>query len=498
MMANNTTNITTGNQHRLMVPLQEKDIAVLLSSCVTGIIANLFVIYLIATVQRLKTVTNVFVFSICICNIMVSSVLLPMKLFMDDPPCPVYNLAYGFINLITILIYISNLTAVSYDRLLSITQPMLYTLKQPRRRAIFIVIFMWVIPVIYGLLPLFWIFNSSPLHHTIHRVYLTTTLVVFLLGPLLFIIYVYIRVCIEMKRMSKLKMKLMTPTNMNMLKRQKSKGTKLNILRNIQNIFLFHMKDEIDRNSNVNTGRAKSESFNSIDSNRSRSTSCNSWGIPPSYPGSRKVSAQKLTETSTITGEMLPMLPEHQDNNKEALVCLNNSNNSAYNSAPITESYCTSQKLSVSAIDVQIYERVIIATIEEPTSEKVSIANIDDKPIDNNTSARNSTFSNSTNISPLHRKRQSSISRMKHKAQELKLSLAFLIVAITYMFTWLPVVALTFDEVLQRYILPNYLVIISLYAITINALTDPFLYGLLLPNFRKTLKIMFMRLMRNW
>ena len=250
-MANNTTNITTGNQHRLMVPLQEKDIAVLLSSCVTGIIANLFVIYLIATVQRLKTVTNVFVFSICICNIMVSSVLLPMKLFMDDPPCPVYNLAYGFINLITILIYISNLTAVSYDRLLSITQPMLYTLKQPRRRAIFIVIFMWVIPVIYGLLPLFWIFNSSPLHHTIHRVYLTTTLVVFLLGPLLFIIYVYIRVCIEMKRMSKLKMKLMTPTNMNMLKRQKSKGTKLNILRNIQNIFLFHMKDEIDHNSNV-------------------------------------------------------------------------------------------------------------------------------------------------------------------------------------------------------------------------------------------------------
>ena len=82
---------------------------------------------------------------------------------------------------------------------------------------------------------------------------------------------------------------------------------------------------------------------------------------------------------------------------------------------------------------------------------------------------------------------------MKHKAYELKASLAFLIVAVTYMFTWLPVVALTFDEVLERMVLPHFFVMVSLYAITVNALLDPFLYALLLPNFRKTLLIMFRR-----
>ena len=99
----------------------------------------------------------------------------------------------------------------------------------------------------------------------------------------------------------------------------------------------------------------------------------------------------------------------------------------------------------------------------------------------------------STTIPPIYRKRLSSISRMKHKATELKASLAFLIVAITYMFTWLPVVALTFDDVLGRSVLPQLLEVISLYAITMNALLDPFLYALLLPNFRKTLLIMYRR-----
>ena len=42
-----------------------------MTSCIIGVIANIFVPYLILTVRRLKTVTNVFVFSICLCNVFV-------------------------------------------------------------------------------------------------------------------------------------------------------------------------------------------------------------------------------------------------------------------------------------------------------------------------------------------------------------------------------------------------------------------------------------------
>ena len=44
------------------------------------------------------------------------------------------------------------------------------------------------------------------------KVYQIVTLVVFLLLPLFFIVYVYVRVCIEMKRMSAFKTNIMTPT----------------------------------------------------------------------------------------------------------------------------------------------------------------------------------------------------------------------------------------------------------------------------------------------
>ena len=47
----------------------------LMICCVVAVASNLFVCYLILTVRRLKTTTNVFVFSLCICNIMFAAVL---------------------------------------------------------------------------------------------------------------------------------------------------------------------------------------------------------------------------------------------------------------------------------------------------------------------------------------------------------------------------------------------------------------------------------------
>lgn len=81
---------------------------------------------------------------------------------------------------------------------------------------------------------------------------------------------------------------------------------------------------------------------------------------------------------------------------------------------------------------------------------------------------------------------------VQQKAYELKASLAFFIVALLYMLTWLPVVALTFTEIVDLFV-PHYVEIASLYTIALNALIDPFVYGLLLPSFRDTLKLLLRR-----
>ena len=454
-MANNSTNIPKIASQVSDSSLGDGDMGVLMTSCVVGVIANFFVTYLILTVRRLKTVTNVFVFSICLCNVLVSAVLLPMRVSMDVHD-PLKSIGYSFINLITILIYICNLTAVSYDRLLSITQPMLYQLKQTRRRSIIIVVFMWIIPTLYGLLPLFWIFimikSTKPgMHHIIHRAYLTTTLVVFLLGPLFFIIYVYFRVCLEMNKMSTLKKKLMAPIK-----------NKLHLMRNDEPVN--------DAKPDASTENSQLTNFNDIDIYTK---------------GNDKPVARRVTDISMIEEENLGMLEEN-----ESTECFGSTYDR--NNKPCTPESRKSPNEKVSIVTFN-------GTPNSFDTEGSRLNDCSPSTMPKGTCVRNSIFSHvRTSLSPLNRKRASSISRMKYKAQELKASFAFLISAITYMFTWLPVVALNFDVVLQRNALPDSLTTISLYAIAFNALSDPFLYGLLLPNFRNTLQIMLRRLKRDW
>ena len=80
------------------------------------------------------------------------------------------------------------------------------------------------------------------------------------------------------------------------------------------------------------------------------------------------------------------------------------------------------------------------------------------------------------------------VKNMKMKRRELKASLPFGIVTLTYMLTWIPVVVMTFNVVINRPDLtPPSLAIFSIFAIGFNALIDPLLYGLLLHSFRKVI-----------
>ena len=211
------------------------------------------------------------------------------------------------------------------------------------------------------------------------------------------------------------------------------------------------------------------------------STSCYSWDMD--QDDSSFDTSKAITRTSTVVNEKLEMLLEDQDNNDEMLQCIDDARNKTIVPESTPSNHCPRGRVSVVTFS---RKHPSLAAVKEVKG---------DTTYHSPKKTRSLTFSGATvPLSPLNRKRQSSISRMKHKAYELKASFAFLIVAITYMFTWLPVVALTFDEVLGNAALPESLAIISLYTIAVNALSDPFLYGLLLPNFRKTLRIMLSRL----
>ena len=175
----------------------------LLISCIAAITANIIVMTLICKVRRLKKTTNLFVFSLCLCNIMFSLVVVPLRTFIILT-VELMTLTYKYIVIIAVLVYICNLTAVARHRLLCITKPMTYIQKQTRRKVVERIILAWTLPLLYCLLPIIW-FNQKGMSSTekvIHNVYKLQTLV-FLIIPFLFMVYVFLKVYQQAKQMRK-------------------------------------------------------------------------------------------------------------------------------------------------------------------------------------------------------------------------------------------------------------------------------------------------------
>ena len=474
-MENNTT--TGGNNDVAMEPI---GIAMLLLSCVIALVSNIFVLYLVLNVPRLKTVTNVFVFSICLCNIMFAVILLPAHCFFPN------SLAYQYLVIITILVYICNLTAVSYDRLVSITNPMLYSIKLTKQKAIKIVIAMWVLPLCYCLLPLIWIREPSSTTQLVHKIYTIVTLG-FLLGPLVFIVFVYIKVCLEMKKMHDFKKRSLTPTstlNQNGNYYKQKKISRLEKLKKLPNVLLNNMRREACSQGDARMRGLKgipSKLFYNIRTRRSLSLNSTTTNLSDSRKHSHLPDVILTELGSKLEAEQLSLKNCGVEPTYQTVTFISMAE------TPSSDDVCTELvKASLGNSDGRCRDSTL------------SIAD-DDSDIDTFSINSKLSYSAQLRLQPLspnmERKRQSSISKMKRKAYELKASLAFLIVALTYMFTWLPVIVLTFNEVLGRPVeLPRGFIVMSLYAIALNALSDPFLYGLLLPNFRKTLKILLRRL----
>ena len=143
---------------------------------------------LICKVRRLRSTNNLFVFSLCLCNIMFSLVVVPMRTFIVMT-AELMTLVYKYIVIIAVLVYICNLTAVARHRLLCVTEPMTYMQTQTNRKVVKRIILAWALPFFYCLLPVIWFKHKgmSSTEKIIHCVYKLQTLL-FLNIPFLFLV----------------------------------------------------------------------------------------------------------------------------------------------------------------------------------------------------------------------------------------------------------------------------------------------------------------------
>ena len=414
----------------------------LLVSCCLAIILNILVCHLIVTSHRLKTPTNVFVFSLCVCNINFAGLLIPMHCFN------IGTLIYSYITLITVLTYIGNLTAVTSERLFSIVNPFRYQTLMTIQNAIKSTLTAWTVPLLYSILPLFW--GSDPTL-VVHKIYITGTLVIFLIIPLFFIIFVYVKVCLEI-------------TNMYKYYNTVSKGQKCHVERN------------------------------------RKWTDCLRMCFPDSVTAPKiSVSSTQMTSTEmpdiSITGPIEPpdadKQPEEEDSHLviENKAACDSANEDRIHKGCERNSLVRSEQSSTRTSATLSFEGLsgsmpsLISTesraVKEPFIIRRSCGDISDvttKPNSNRQKQRKTS-------------RKTSLSRLKKKMGELQASLAFALVAFTYMFTWLPVVGLTLMDVIGKGAeTPPALIEFSIFAIAVNSLTDPILYALLLRNFKSTIR----------
>jgi len=286
------------------------------------------------------------------------------------------------------------------------------------------------------------------MHTLVHKIYMITTLVVFLLGPLLFIVFVYVKVCIEMKKMHD-KEKSLTPTrSLFPSTRKTKKGTKYQCVKSLQGINNKCKLKEKTLKLFYSVARSKPHTENDLPFCQQSNRSAELFLTEASPEVKVRQSTVLMLDSEAV---MSIIATESNNASKEKINAMGRPDNLS----GITKCYKGDNDVDT-------------VSVKSPQSS----------------------FDYNEGILIGHSRVCKVTQMMKRKAYENKASLAFLIVAITYMFTWLPVITLTFDEVLNHPIhLPRSLKVISLYAIALNALSDTFVYGLLLPDFRKTLKL---------
>ena len=528
----NATAVTTQNILSQQ-GLSTASVTFLMVLCCLAILENIFTCYLIYANAILHTATNIFVFSLCITDMLCAGVLLPIAVFRKE------SYAYLYLAAITVFTYAANLTAVTYERLISITKPLQYRSIVTKKIALRITIAAWILPLSYCLLPIAWKTNTSGLEH---KIYIIVALLVFLVFPLFFICFVYIRILFEIHRLLKGSKHLLVyaveentdeashgiikrlrksiSCNLRQNKRDKqekaNKGNRSNEDSNEETSFtckseiyastLFHefpntvgiqsrcQKQAVNSDCEhihlnaINAGHSSSniigvkDSINkSVDNdegvvNFNDEILCNSEytsGTPQTknFDLELRLIVQENSQDPEKDSEEQPkciddVMNKNLDNAQDALDDELRCHNTVWDAEAIYNEEATAEQKFI-----------------EEEGEKLPPEGKDQS---SNTSCQKGLKRNQQAKSGIRRKRSM---RRRQILDEIKASAAFAAVAFTYMFTWIPVIYMTFMEAIERLdLVPRSVDDVNIWSIALNAAIDPLFYALILRNFRKVIK----------
>ena len=524
--------------------------SILMFLCLVGVVENILVCWLICSYRRLRTATNIFIFSLCTTNGLCTGILLPTHSFAE------HSEVYPYLNLYIILTYISNLTAVTCERFISITRPLRYHQLVTKKRAIRITVICYVIPLLYCSLPLTWQANKTT---TIHKVYVICTLLIFLIAPLIFILGVYARVYRESHIFFKKHQKLLALENKeesalcqearfmcclhrsdieeeeveyfeaqpntsfkeNMVKpllsqRSVSLDTELHSHRLFNTILNSNMEDDIAINGyhdnvisslqKVDENIVKNEYVKHGSDDSAAKISTNDSPVKP-------ILSKVILENNCIGKIIEKTYAQTRETFIENLPQTPIKRNSILSMGAFLHSPAQSGTRKISSSILRKFPLPSGMSPGEAASLSKEFTFPRDKHRQRSTSLASSTYGRRkrsetmlSSISKIIGKRKdstvrsstrsiNSVNRAKQMLSEIKASFAFAMVALTYMFTWLPVAYMTFAIVIEKEheLIPEFLALASIYTIGLNAMIDPLLYGLFLKDFRRTIKRIIMR-----
>ena len=158
-------------------------------------VLNVLVCVIVWYNKRLRTITNTFVVSLSVADLLVAAVFIPIYTYEEfsRSKAPISGYLIAFLLLASIF----NLCAVTYERYVALTRPFAYRAVMSRRKITTVIGLAWVLPLIIAILPLAWQADPTTLYH---KVYLFFTVFGCVLLPCLVMVYVYIRLLRVVRR----------------------------------------------------------------------------------------------------------------------------------------------------------------------------------------------------------------------------------------------------------------------------------------------------------
>lgn len=150
-MTNNNVSKQKGNDDSA-----EIDLTLAISLTVVGcavVISNALVCVLFGRYRALRTITNTFIVSLAISDLMVATVFLPT--FLANLTVTPYIIAY------ILLAYLFNFCGITWDRFQAVINPLKYRSRVTRTIVYKILALVWTIPLLLAIIPIFWEYRED-------------------------------------------------------------------------------------------------------------------------------------------------------------------------------------------------------------------------------------------------------------------------------------------------------------------------------------------------